>query len=188
MTMGMTANSLRLGGIAVMALHLLSLPAGAQPGRDLNVQMNRPMPPGVGAPSRPINLSLVPTTANVLHIGSAIGFRLGASASGYVHLYALSASGKVQLWLENVPIRPGRSIVYPGDTGTIRAMPPAGDERIVMVVTRQPLAGFARGSTQSPLVLPYSHSEFRELLAAKTSMLQPREWASTESIVRVEDR
>ena len=166
---------------------LMAGSALAETGRDLTVA-HRPTGPAYIESSGPLNISLVPTTASVLKIGSSIGFSIGSTAGGYASLYALSASGKVQLWLENVPIRAGGTISYPTRGGVIRATPPAGDEKILMVVTRTRIAGFAHGTVRSPLVLPYTHEAFRQALAGKTSALASDDWTSTELTVRIEDR
>jgi hypothetical protein len=167
--------------IVAVGMCVVAAVAVAQDDRDLTTAPGRPPRQAT------FNVSLTPTTAHVLAIGSPIGFSLGATAKGYANLYALSASGKVQLWLENVPIKAGRALSYPSQ-GVIRATPPGGDEQILLVVTREPFDGFAHGATRSPLVLQHSHSEFRQAVAAKMSRLPRGSWASAELVVRVEDR
>ena len=133
-------------------------------------------------------VTLFPTSAKAVRIGSTIGFQIGATANGYAHLYALSASGKVQLWMENVRIRRDHAMVYPSRDSEIRATPPAGDEKVVLVITRAPFDGFASGAVRSPLALQYSHESFRQALAAKIKKLPSGSWATTELVVRVEDQ
>jgi len=167
--------------IVAVGMCVVGAVALAQGDRDLTIAPGRP--PRQAA----LNVSLTPTTAQVLTIGSPIGFSLGATAKGYANLYALSASGKVQLWLENVPIKAGRALSYPS-AGVIRATPPSGDEQILLVVTREPFDGFGHGAVRSPLVLQYTHAEFRQAVAAKVDRLPRGNWALTELIIRVEDR
>jgi hypothetical protein len=171
--------------IAVIGLLVLAGPAAAEDDRNLSV-VPRP-PQSTGAQHGAFHVSLGPTTASVLSIGSPIGFSVGTTANGYAHLYVLSASGRVQLWLENVSVKAGRSLSYPTQ-GVIRATPPGGDEQIVLVVTREPFSGFARGVTRSPLVLQYTHEGFRQALAAKTDRLPRSTWATAELVIRVRDR
>jgi hypothetical protein len=163
--------------ITAVVLCVVAGTASAQGGRDLTV----------GKPSRQLNVSLTPTTAQVLAVGSPIAFSLGATGKGYANLYALSASGKVQLWLENVPIKAGRPLSYPAQ-GVIRATPPGGDEQIVFVVTREPFDGFAHGAIRSPLVLQYTHDEFRQTVASRVGKLPRGSWGMAELTIRVEDR
>jgi len=165
---------------------LAAASASAASDRDLTVS-HRPARPVHFASSGPLNISLVPTSASVLRIGSEIGFTVGTTAGGYASLYVLSASGKVQLWMENVPIQAGHTMAYPMRGGIVRASPPAGDDQVLLVVTRTPFAGFSRGSVRSPLVLPYSHGSFRQALAAKTARFGSDDWASTELTIRIED-
>ncbi len=164
---------------------LAAASASAANDRDLTVS-HRPARPVHFASSGPLNISLVPTTG-VLRVGSEIGFTVGTTAGGYASLYVLSASGKVQLWMENVPIQAGHTLAYPMRGAIVRATPPAGDDQVLLVVTRTPFAGFARGTVRSPLVLPYTHSTFRQALASKTGSFGSDDWASTELTIRIEN-
>jgi hypothetical protein len=135
---------------------------------------------------RPISVSLIPTMPSVLAIGEPIGFRLRSSADGFGHLYVLSASGKVQLWFENLPVRKMRSLSYPPSRLQVRAAPPAGDETVIFVVTRERFEGFAgRGTTRSPLALQHTHAGFGEALRRRTARIERTRWASVSSVIRV---
>jgi hypothetical protein len=138
---------------------------------------------------RPIHLSLVPTMPSVLAIGQPIGFQLRSTADGFGHLYVLSASGKVQLWFENLPVRKMHSVSYPCSGLQVRAAPPAGDETVIFVVTRERFEGFAgRGTTCSPLALQHTHTDFCEALRRKTARIERTRWAAVSSVIRVAER
>jgi hypothetical protein len=138
---------------------------------------------------RPINLSLLPTMPSVLAIGEPFGFRLRSTAGGFGHLYVLSASGKVQLWFENLPVRKLRWFSYPPSELRVRAAPPVGDETIIFVVTRDRFEGFAgRGTTRTPLALQYAHAGFGEALRQKTAGIERARWASVSSVIRVAEQ
>jgi hypothetical protein len=161
----------------VLCLIAAALSANAQSTRDLGVE---------GAPG-PFVVSLIPSTEDNLKVGDTIELQLRSSARGYAHLYVLSASGKVQLWFENVPIDPSRPLSYPFNDAMIRATAPVGQEQLIFLVTRQPLAGFAKGTVRTPRALRYSHDEFRSALAAKEQLLAEGSWALAEQFVTVED-
>jgi hypothetical protein len=144
-------------------------------------------PYGSYAPYGALNVSLIPLMPSVVPVGAPIGFNIGATANGFANLYVLSASGQVQVWLENVRINAGRMISYPSSNLAIQATPPGGDDQVVLVVTRAPLPGFARGVVRTPLTLQYSHRGFWRALGQKVRALPPGTWAKAEVTVRVED-
>jgi hypothetical protein len=175
-----------IGAIAILA----ACPIGAinAAPRDLTVETGQIEAP-FDKTMRPFNVSLIPTMPSVLTIGSRFGFRLKSTADGFGHLYALSASGKVQLWFENVPVRRMHTVSYPSSGLELRAAPPAGDETIIFVVTRDRLDGFAgRGTTRSPLALQYAQGAFNDALAQKTSTIERTQWASVSSMIRVSEQ
>src|SRR5664280_2356274 len=112
----------------------------APSGRDLTVEAATPHARPWRHPRRPVQVSLVPVGASTLSIGQPLRFRMESIADGYGQLYALSASGRTQLWLENVRLRAGRFVDYPRPGFVVRAAPPAGDETIVFVASRAPLS------------------------------------------------
>lgn len=125
-------------------------------------------------------------TQQTVAIGDAIGFEVRSSIDGYGHLYVLSASGRVQLWMENVPISGGRTHQFPHGQLGIKASAPAGREDVVMVVTRARLDGFGgRRTTSTPQRLSMDHDDFKQALDRKLADLNNRDWGATRSVVRV---
>ena len=123
---------------------------------------------------RPVQVSLMPIGPSTLAIGQPLRFRMVATTNGFGSLYVLSASGRTQLWLENVRLRAGRPISYPRAGNIVRAAAPAGDETIVFVASRNRIDGFAgTGATTAPLDLQYTHEGFRAALH-KSSARPPR--------------
>jgi hypothetical protein len=131
---------------------------------------------------------LIPNTA-VVPIGGWISFRISSSASGYGHLYVMSASGRAQVWMENVPIVAGQRLVFPvGGTG-IRAAAPAGREDLMLIVTRQRINGFfGYQTTRTPTVVAHDHQSFKQALTAKFINLPRPLWGFARTSVRVVDR
>src|SRR5262245_9989399 len=80
---------------AVMALGIGSAlnHAQARNSKDLTVQS--------AIETKPFEIALIASPGDSLKIGSTIELQLDSSIMGFAHLYVLSASGKVQLWLEN---------------------------------------------------------------------------------------
>jgi Domain of unknown function (DUF4384) len=149
-------------------------------GRDL-----RPVTPDDQGQARRPKVSLIPN-AEVVRIGDTISFSVRSSIDGYGHLYVLSASGRVQLWVENSPIEAGRTVMFPSGAMGVRASAPAGRDQIVLVVTKNRMKGFAgRETTLSPQRLDLDHAEFKQALDAKLGSLPKRSWAAEGATVRV---
>ena len=135
------------------------------------------------------SVGLVPTVAPPVTVGMPLAFRLSSSATGFGHLYLISATGDVLLLAENLPMAAGAQVAYPrpGDGIEIRAQPPAGVDRLVLLVTRQPFVGFAnnRGETVTrPAALASTAGAFLLDFNGATRSLPAASWAATE--VRVE--
>lgn len=112
-----------------------------------------------------------------------------STTPGYGHLYVLDASGKTQVWLENVRLRANQPIFYPRRGMVVRAAPPAGDETIVFVASRRRIAGFGgHATTSTPFDLQLSHEGFRAGLEEKFHGVPRREWAFTEVQIRIQDQ
>ncbi len=168
----------------VPRLHFPNLaadPARGRRDRDLTVEERDPVR------HARIAVSLLPMTPSIVSVGQPVAFQLSANTSGFAHLYVLDASGKVQVWLENVPIEAHEVLRYPLQGSIVRASPPGGDETILLVVTQQPFNGFL-GSEESyrPFVLPYPRQRFRQALMAKTSRLR-HDWGAAMLVLRVKD-
>lgn len=178
----MTSNRRQLSAlITAAAAFILAVAGDARANeRDLTLEI-------VAKPGRGPSVALLPTQPAVLSIGDRFGVRVAAAANGFGHLYALSASGKVQLWFENLPVRAQQRVSYPSNGLEMRATPPAGDDTVVFVFTRNRFDGFfGRSATRSPQALQLSHAAFRHALDQKVATLQRRDWASVRTIVRVQ--
>jgi Domain of unknown function (DUF4384) len=144
--------------------------------RDLRPTPDRPR-------ARP-RVTLRPSSP-VVRIGRAVSFEISTNVDGYAHMYVVSASGRAQVWLENVPISPGRNIRFPTN-GNITAAPPVGQDDIVLIVTRDRVKGFLGwGSTRTPRVLSYSPGAFREAVRERFEDLPRRDWSYDRTVVRV---
>jgi hypothetical protein len=154
--------------------------------RDL-VPQPAPGKPGSGAAKRPA-VTLRPSSP-VVQVGAPIGFEVGSSVAGFGHLYVLSASGRVQVWMENVPIAAGQRLVFPTGSMGIKAAAPAGREDIMLVVTRTRIDGFFGQETMRwPRQLPYDHGAFKQALSAKFLERPQHEWGFARTTVQVVER
>ena len=135
-------------------------------------------------------IGVVPTMAPPLRVGALVGFRLSSSVSGYGHLYLISSSGDVTRLTENLPLAADAQTDYPrpGDGVQIRASPPAGVDRLILLVTRLPFAGFANNQGQiaaSPMVLASTAEDFLREFNAATGSLPRNSWAVAEERLQV---
>jgi hypothetical protein len=147
----------------------------------------RDLKPVPGSSRRP-KVSLRPSAA-VVPVGSPITFQVRSSVRGYGHLYVMSASGRAQVWMENVPIAAGRRLLFPIGGIGIKAAPPAGRDDIMLIVTKRRIDGFfGYRTTRWPRVVDYDHESFKEELTEKFSDMPKREWGYARTSVRVVDR
>lgn len=157
-----------------------------------------PAPPGLtAAPHTAVSynavatfsVGLIPTHAPPVRIGDSLGFRFSASRNGYGSLYLLNASGAVVVLAQNLPLVADVEVVFPSvEEGFIlRASPPAGVERVLFLVTRQPFAGFGSGSASgmSPVQLPMRAQDFILKLNAATAQLPDQDWALVENRIEI---
>jgi len=143
--------------------------------------------PGYGQVKRP-SVTFRPSSA-VVPVGGWINFEVGSSISGFGHIYVLSASGRVQVWVENMPIAAGRRSLFPTGAIGIRAAAPAGREDLLLIVTKNRIDGFlGSGITSMPRVLGHDHQAFKEALTAKFINLPRREWGYARTAVQVVDQ
>jgi hypothetical protein len=135
--------------------------------------------------SRP-RVALTPN-AKVVQVGSWISFRVSSSVTGY--LYVMSASGRAQVWMENVPIAAGQRLDFPVGRLGIKAAPPAGREDLMLIVTKRRINGFfGTGTTRTPAVVEHDHKSFKAALTEKFVDMPRRLWGYARSSVRVVDR
>ena len=137
---------------------------------------------------RPVQVSLMTVGPSILSIGEPLGFRMASLAcEGYGQLYVLSASGRSQLWLENVRLHTGQPIYYPSAGFIVRAAPPVGDETVLFVVTKAPFHGFVGGTSATPFDLQYTHDGLRAAIQERLAAMPRSDWAVAEVSVRVQE-
>jgi hypothetical protein len=130
----------------------------------------------------------MPVGPSSIAVGTPLAFRMVSTADGFAGLYVLSASGRTQAWLENVRLRAGEPIVYPQQGLIVRATPPAGDDTVLLLVSRDRLDGFAGpGEITTPFDLQYSHAGLRAAIQHKFSDVRRERWAFAELEIRVHD-
>ncbi len=135
-------------------------------------------------------VGVTPTMAPPVRIGTPVGFLVSSSAAGFGHLYLVNADGCVTMLAENLPLAAGAQVDYPrpGDGIQIRASAPAGIDRLILLVTRQPFVGFAdnEGSTLTrPVALASTAEAFLRAFNRATGRLPASSWAVAETRVQV---
>ena len=150
---------------------------------------------GLPTPAQPaFAVGLEPTTAVPARIGEPVGLRLSSGAAGYGSLYLINADGSVMGLAGNLPLTPGVAAAYPrpGDGFELRASPPAGVERLILLVTLQPFAGLG-GAGGRPFTVPVAlgaaggAGAFVDGLAGAVRALPAGSWALAEAFVQVID-
>ena len=135
-------------------------------------------------------VGVAPTMAPPVAVGALVGFRVSSSETGYGHLYLIGADGGVTMLAENLPLVAGAQVDYPrpDDRIQLRASAPVGIERLILLVTRQPFAGFAdnQGSTLTrPVALASTAEAFLQGFNEATETLPAASWAVAETRVEV---
>ncbi len=176
------------GAIAGGSLLAPARAADADLGPEAGTRDLRPTSARPGAPQKRPEARLRPS-APVVPVGAPVTFEVSSSIDGFGHLYVLSASGRVQVWLENEPIAAGQRLIFPiGETG-IKAAAPAGREDLMLIVTRDRIDGFfGYEGTSVPRVLELSQAFFKKRLTAKFNDLPHRQWGYARTSVQVVDR
>lgn len=159
------------------------------PGHPHRPPHHHPLNPAPALDTGPVQVSLMPIGPSSLSVGEPIRFKMVALAEGFGHLYVLSASGRTQLWMENVRVHAGVPVGFPRGGQIVRATPPAGDETVLFVATRSRIGGFLGGGSVStvPFDLQYTHDTFRGALQAQLDALPRNDWAIAELHIRVND-
>ena len=137
--------------------------------------------------SAPFSISLVPTVRVPIRIGTLLGFRLSSSTAGYANLYLIDPLAEVWVLAENLPLAAG-SLEYPSPTEsfTLAASEPVGFNRVILLVTRQPFAGFSGNATLTrPVSLALRANAFVPQLNRATTSLPRASWAAREYQVRI---
>lgn len=135
-------------------------------------------------------VGVVPTLAPPLRVGTPIGFRLSSSVDGLGHLYLLASTGEVTVLAENMPLAAGSQVEYPDPQQgfTITATPPAGVDRVILLVTLDPFAGFgnSQGALLSrPVGLALGAEAFLRRFEETVRGLPGPSWATAETRVQV---
>lgn len=166
---------------------ILPVNSAAAQTKDLTVvTAPRPPKPAPAATSNPVAVSLVPEGSTTIRIGAPIRFKVVSTHSGFGHLYVASASGKVQLWAENLRLKAGVPVDIPRRGLAIVASAPAGDETIVFVATRDRFPGFLGGATvTNPADIQVSRDSLMAQLQAKLAATPRPRWGLTQVVVRV---
>ena len=179
---GTLMGCLGLSAMLAFAVGCRSTPTGpVAVASDVSVSAN---------PAAPFAVGVVPTSAPPIRIGTPIGFRLSSSLAGVGHLYLINATGTVTVLAENLPLTAGSQLDFPGPAAgfTVTATQPAGINRVILLVTLAPFAGFA--NTQgaplgSPVPLTLAAGEFLRRLDDAMGDLPEASWATDETRVQV---
>ena len=135
-------------------------------------------------------VGVVPTLAPPVRVGTTIGFRLSSTVDGLGHLYMIASTGEVTVLAENLALAAGSQVEYPGEQHgfSIAATPPAGVDRVVLLVTLESFAGF--GNSQGalltrPVALTLAAEEFLRRFDEMVQDLPGASWATAETRVQV---
>lgn len=144
-----------------------------------------PVNPGAGFAAAVLPLGDQPVRA-----GQLFSFQISTGLAGFGHLYLLTNTGEVIALGENLQLGGGVRFRYPPDgaASVLRAKPPAGVDRVVLVVTRQPFAGLVGRNGRrfhDPVAILETHQDFLDRMRRTLSALPPSDWAVAESLVEV---
>jgi hypothetical protein len=128
-------------------------------------------------------------SAGVVAVGAPVTFEVSSSANGFGHIYVLSASGRVQVWLENAPIAAGQRLLFPTGELGIEAAAPTGREDLMLIVTRDRINGFfGYEGTNAPRLVDYSQAAFKKKLTEKFAEMPHAQWGYARTSVEVVER
>jgi hypothetical protein len=190
---GPAFGAFAFGLAALTAVLVAPVAASAQAARDLTV-VTRPERPGPrpeaggggSGVSGPVTVSLVPSGSPVIRIGDPIRFKVVSTHAGFGHVYVMSASGRVQLWAENLRLQAGVPVDLPRRGLAIVAAPPAGDETVLFVATRKRFQGFLGGSTTAnPAELQITRDSLLPTLQGKLGVFPREHWGFAQLVIRV---
>ena len=138
--------------------------------------------------AQPFAISLVPAVPVPIRLGTELGFNVSSSTAGYYSLYLIDPVDEVWVLAENMPL-PAGSVTYPSPPAqnfTITAAEPLGVNRVIVLVTRDPISGFSGDNTLSSAVsLAIRGDTFVTRLNSTTRALRPSEWAIDEITVSI---
>lgn len=150
-----------------------------------------PLAPGVlYIPAvQPFAVSLVPAVPVPIRLGAQLGFSVSSGSAGYYSLYLIDPVSEVWVLAENMPLGAG-SVTYPSPPAqnfTLTAAEPLGRNRVIVLVTRDPISGFSGDITMrtSAVSLAIRGNAFVERLNRTTRSLPSSDWAIDEITVSV---
>ena len=137
---------------------------------------------------QPFAISLVPAVPVPIRIGTNLGFNVSSSTAGYYSLYLINPAAEVWVLAENLPLGAG-SVTYPSPPAqnfTLTAAEPLGANRVILLVTRDPISGFSGNNTLSSAVsLAIRGNTFVSQLNGAIRALPPSDWAIDEIAVSI---
>ena len=137
---------------------------------------------------QPFGVSLVPSVPVPIRLGTELGFSVSSGTAGYYSLYLIDPAAEVWVLAENIPL-PAGSVAYPSPPAqnfTITAAEPLGVNRVILLVTRDPISGFSGDSTlNSPVSLAIRGNTFVTRLNGTTRALPPSDWAIDEITIPI---
>ena len=137
---------------------------------------------------QPFAISLVPSVPVPIRLGTNLGFNVSSSTAGYYSLYLIDPAADVWVLAENMPL-PAGSVTYPSPPAqnfTLTAAEPLGVNRVILLVTRDPINGFSGDNTLSSAVsLAIRGNAFVARLNGTTRTLPPSDWAIDEIRVSI---
>ena len=186
----MTSSSANRIGVAMVGAVAAAVLAGGCRSLGHGPLMGAPHVQVAANASAAFAVGVAPTLAPPVAVGTPVGFRLSSSEAGYGHLFLINADGGVMTLAENLPLAAGAQVDYPrsGDGIQVVASAPAGIERLILLVTRQPFVGFAGnqgGALTRPVTLASTAESFLRELNAATEKLPAASWAVAETNVQV---
>ena len=137
---------------------------------------------------QPFAISLVPSVPVPIRLGTELGFSVSSSTAGYYSLYLIDPAAEVWVLAENLPL-PAGSVTYPSAPAqnfTLTAAEPLGVNRVILLVTRDPISGFSGDNTLSSAVsLAIRSNPFVARLNGTTRALPQLDWAIDEIAVSI---
>ncbi len=137
---------------------------------------------------QPFAVSLVPAVPVPIRLGDRLGFSVSSGTAGYYSLYLIDPASEVWVLGENMPLGAG-SVTYPSPPAqnfTLTAAEPLGRNRVIVLVTRDPVSGFSGDDTLTSAVsLAIRGDTFVERLNRTTRSLPSSDWAIDEITVSV---
>ena len=137
---------------------------------------------------QPFAVSLVPAVPVPIRLGTQLGFSVSSGTAGYYSLYLIDPASEVWVLAENMPLGAG-SVTYPSPPAqnfTLTAAEPLGRNRVIVLVTRDPISGFSGDNTLTSAVsLAIRGNTFVERLNRTTRSLPSSDWAIDEITVSV---